>query len=98
MFGIPKYGYGTALISSNDELNVDNAFLPIPSNTFAPMLFGLQKIKYIDHKDEVSGIVKKIPILRVNVTIDHRYMDGSKAAQLAHFVKFLILLYSGTKL
>jgi pyruvate/2-oxoglutarate dehydrogenase complex dihydrolipoamide acyltransferase (E2) component len=78
--GLPKYSFGAIIISNLENIGVDFAFLPIPSNTNSPLLLciGKQKSKYHKESDKVIEDI----YANFNITVDHRFFDGSYASKL----------------
>ncbi len=90
---LPKYAYGTCIITNVGRLGIDNVYLPIPrifiifnillAYTYAPLIISTSiKKKKLD-VDSADMTLKESTFIKLQFTIDHRYMDGAQAAKIA---------------
>ncbi len=79
-FGLPNYAFGSVIVSSLDSVGLSIGMVPMPSICNAVMLLalGVPKTKYVKN----NGKIEENIYMNLNVTLDHRYFDGSYAAKL----------------
>jgi pyruvate dehydrogenase E2 component (dihydrolipoamide acetyltransferase) len=84
-FGLPKDAFGSAVVTSIGSIGLQTAYVPLVPYTRVPIFVAPGEIK---REPVVEG--DRIVIghtLDVNVTFDHRIIDGGHAADLARTVR-----------
>ncbi len=84
-FGMPRDPFGSALVTSVGMFGVEEAWAPFVPFGRAPILLLITKIR--DKPVVEGGKVVVRPVMKLCATIDHRILDGFKAAQLASELK-----------
>jgi pyruvate/2-oxoglutarate dehydrogenase complex dihydrolipoamide acyltransferase (E2) component len=86
--GFPKDAFGSVMITNVGALGLDCAWAPLVPFTRVPVMVSLGKME--NRAWVVEDRVEIRPILRMAVTFDHRFMDGShSAAMLKHIREIL---------
>lgn len=77
--GVPYDPFGALMISNLGQIGIDNAFIPLVPYAKSPMFLaiGLVQARPVATKDR-QVVVRDI--LKLNATIDHRYIDGKSLA------------------
>ncbi len=81
LLGLTKDPFGSVMITNVGALGADLALAPLVPYTRVPILFALGKIE--DRPWVVNKQVLVRPIMRVGVTFDHRFMDGTHGAAMS---------------
>ena len=86
--GIPYDPFGPLMISNLGQIGVDNAYIPLVPYSKSPMLVavGMVKPRPVATKDRQ---VEVKDILKLNITIDHRYIDGKSLAIMRKMLAFI---------
>lgn len=79
--GIPKDPFGSVMITNVGGMGIDVAWAPLCPYTRVPFLLTVGAVS--QKAWVVNGEVKVRPILPVGVTLDHRFIDGIHASQMA---------------
>jgi pyruvate dehydrogenase E2 component (dihydrolipoamide acetyltransferase) len=87
-FGIPRDPFGAAVVSSLGSLGLENAFIPLVAYSRAPIVLAAGAIT--DEPVVEGGCVVPGKVMRLNVTFDHRIIDGTHAAVLAETLRQVI--------
>ena len=83
--GLPRQAFGSAMVSSVGMFGVQKAYAPL-SPLYRISILAL--VSEVTMKPiVVEGEIVARPILTITATLDHRYLDGSHAARLAHSVR-----------
>lgn len=86
--GFPKDAFGSVMITNVGALGLDCAWAPLVPFTRVPVMVSLGKLE--NRAWVVGDQIQVRPILRMAVTFDHRFMDGShSAAMLKHLQEIL---------
>lgn len=88
--GLPKYSFGSMIITSMENMGIDFAFVPIPSISNSALLMSIGKKKTKYHKNKDTGAIEEEIYSNINITVDHRFFDGSYAAKLNEEFKSMI--------
>lgn len=91
--GLPEDPFGSLMISNLGQVGIDNAFIPLVPYSKVPVFIaiGLVKPRPVVTKDR-EIIVRDV--LRLNYTIDHRYIEGKS---LAVMEKMLFLAFKNPR-
>jgi pyruvate dehydrogenase E2 component (dihydrolipoamide acetyltransferase) len=81
LFGVPKDAFGSVMITNVGSLGLDVAYPPLVHYARLPMLVALGAIQDAPVVDHGAVVVGKT--MKVNVTFDHRFIDGLHAAAMA---------------
>jgi pyruvate/2-oxoglutarate dehydrogenase complex dihydrolipoamide acyltransferase (E2) component len=85
MFGLKAFPFGSCMITSVGMFGLDEGYAPHTPFARVPMLALIGAIR-----DQAVVIDKEIqirPMLTITATIDHRYIDGAQAANIAGTVR-----------
>jgi len=85
LFKVKPYMFGSAMVTSVGMMGLDTAWAPFTPWANTPLLVTIGACK--DAPVAVNGQVVVRPILTVTAVVDHRYLDGADAANLARVVK-----------
>ena len=77
--GLPEDPFGSVMISNLGQIGIDNAFIPLVSYARVPVLIAIGLVKPRPVVTEKREVVVR-DMLRINYTIDHRYIDGKSLA------------------
>src|SRR6266545_990276 len=80
-FGIPKDAFGSVMVTNIGSLGLDMAYVPLVPYSRVPILLATGTVK--DAPVVEGGSVKVGKVMKVNVTFDHRFIDGVHAAHMA---------------
>ncbi|MES2504671.1 MAG: 2-oxo acid dehydrogenase subunit E2 [Myxococcota bacterium] len=83
--GLEAYPFGSAIITSVGMLGIDEAYPPPTPFARVPVYLVVTQIK--DRPVALDGQVVIRPQLDLTVTIDHRFIDGFRAAQLSKIIR-----------
>src|SRR4029078_6214212 len=81
LFGVPKDAFGSVMITNVGSLGLDVAYPPLFHYALLPMLIALGAILTAPVVENGAIVVGKT--MKVNVTFDHRFIDGVHAAAMA---------------
>jgi pyruvate dehydrogenase E2 component (dihydrolipoamide acetyltransferase) len=81
LFGVPKDAFGSVMITNVGSLGLDVAYPPLVHYARLPMLVALGTIHDAPVVEKGAVVVGKT--MKVNVTFDHRFIDGVHAAIMA---------------
>lgn len=87
--GLPEDPFGSVMISNLGQMGIDNAFIPLVPYARVPVLVAIGLVKPRPVANENREVTVK-DMLRINYTIDHRYIDGKS---LAVMEKMLFLAF-----
>ena len=76
--GMPKDGFGSAMITNIGSIGIDQGYVPLVPYSRVPLLVALGAVKDHPFVDDGKLVVGKV--MKVNATFDHRIMDGAHAA------------------
>lgn len=84
-FGVPKDPFGSLMITNIGSLGIDEAYVPLVPYSRVPLLIAMGAVQEVPivHDGEIT--VGKV--MRLNVTFDHRVIDGAHAAIMAKTLK-----------
>jgi pyruvate dehydrogenase E2 component (dihydrolipoamide acetyltransferase) len=85
LFKVKPYMFGSAMVTSVGMMGLDTAWAPFTPWANTPLLVTIGACK--DTPTAVGGRVVVRPILTITAVVDHRYLDGADAANLARVVK-----------
>ncbi len=80
-FGLPRDGFGSAMITNIGSLGLEEAYVPLVPWSRTPILICVGAVQ--DRPVVENGAVVVGKLLRLGATFDHRYIDGAHAAVLA---------------
>jgi pyruvate dehydrogenase E2 component (dihydrolipoamide acetyltransferase) len=80
-FGVPRDAFGSVMITNVGSLGLDIAYPPLVHYARLPMLIALGAVR--DAPVVQNGAVVVGKTMNVNVTFDHRYIDGVHTAAMA---------------
>jgi len=83
--GLPRQAFGSAMVSSVAMFGVQKAYGPLAPLYRIPILALVSEVTM--KAVVVEGEIVARPILTMTATMDHRFLDGSHAARLAHAVR-----------
>lgn len=83
--GLPRQAFGSAMVSSVAMFGVQKAYGPLSPLYRIPILALVSEVAEKAVVEE--GEIVARPILTLTATMDHRFLDGSHAAKLAHSVR-----------
>jgi len=76
--GLTKFPFGGCVVTSVGMLGVKDAYVPFPPVTRVPIIVA---VCATDKKPIVDGDkVIVAPVIGLNITVDHRFCDGGRAA------------------
>ncbi|KAL4493538.1 hypothetical protein ABPG72_007546 [Tetrahymena utriculariae] len=79
-FGIKKDNFGGATVTSIGMLGIEDAYVPHCNFMNCPVFIALGKC--VDKPVVRDGKIVIAPVMNINLTIDHRFIDGGKAKSL----------------
>jgi len=85
--GLNAYAFGGAVITSVGMLGIEDAFAPFTPFFHVPCVILVGSIK--DKVVVIDGKMEIRPMLNINATGDHRYIDGLEAGTLSKVVAHL---------
>lgn len=80
-FGIPKDPFGSLMITNIGTLGIDEAYVPLVPYSRVPLLIAMGAVQEVPIVKDGAITVGKV--MRLNVTFDHRVLDGAHAAIMA---------------
>jgi pyruvate dehydrogenase E2 component (dihydrolipoamide acetyltransferase) len=80
-FGIPKDPFGSLMITNIGTLGIDEAYVPLVPYSRVPLLIAMGAVQEVPVVKDGAIVVGKV--MRLNVTFDHRVLDGAHAAIMA---------------
>lgn len=83
--GLPRDAFGGAIVTSIGSLGLQTAYVPLVPYTRVPIFVApgaITRVPVVEGNEIVIG-----NILDINVTMDHRIVDGAHAAELAAAVR-----------
>lgn len=83
--GLPRQAFGGAMVTSVGMWGIAHAYSPLAPYYRVPVLVLVGSVE--ERAVVVAGEVVARPILSLTATFDHRYTDGSQAAELARAVR-----------
>jgi len=83
--GLKKYAFGGCLVTSVGMMGVKDTYAPFTPFTRVPVLVVVCSVekKAVVENDKI--IIA--PVLGINFTVDHRFMDGARASKLIHSIQ-----------
>jgi len=82
--GLNGYAFGGAVITSVGMLGIQDAFAPFTPFFHVPLVVLIGAVK--DKPVVIDGKLEIRPLVCVNVTADHRYIDGLEGGTLSRVV------------
>jgi pyruvate dehydrogenase E2 component (dihydrolipoamide acetyltransferase) len=79
--GMPKDGFGSAMITNIGTIGLDQAYVPLVPYSRVPILLATGAVKDAPVVENGELVVGKI--MKVNATFDHRVIDGFHASIMA---------------
>eukprot|EP01120_Amphizonella_sp_Union-15-10_P000341 TRINITY_DN10351_c0_g1_i1.p1 TRINITY_DN10351_c0_g1~~TRINITY_DN10351_c0_g1_i1.p1 ORF type:complete len:314 (+),score=62.16 TRINITY_DN10351_c0_g1_i1:32-943(+) len=86
--GITKFPFGSCVVTNVGMFGMEEAYAPFTSFFHVPLLILIGQLA-----DKPVVVEKKIeirPILKINGTVDHRYVDGKQGSVLVNRIKELL--------
>lgn len=83
--GIPQDPFGSLMITNVGSMGIEVAWAPLVPYTRVPMLLTLGAVHEAPRAVEGQVVVR--PVMKIGVTFDHRFIDGSHAAAMAYHFK-----------
>ena len=87
--GLPEDPFGSLMISNLGQVGIDSAFIPLASYSRVPVFIALGLVQPRPVVTEKRELAVR-DVLRLNYTIDHRYIEGKS---LAVMEKMLFLAF-----
>ncbi len=87
-FGLEAYPFGSAVVTSVGMFGVDEAFAPQTPWARVPVWVLVGAIRPMPWVVDDEIAIR--PIMSINATLDHRFIDGKKAGILATMVRDLV--------
>lgn len=84
-FGIPKDPFGSLMITNIGTLGIDEAYVPLVPYSRVPLLIAMGAVQEVPVVKD--GAITAGKVMRLNVTFDHRVLDGAHAAIMARTLK-----------
>mmetsp|Transcript_3790 Transcript_3790/g.4201 ORF Transcript_3790/g.4201 Transcript_3790/m.4201 type:complete len:308 (+) Transcript_3790:46-969(+) len=83
--GIKRFPFGTVVVTNMGSMGIDEAYAPFSPFFHTPcvILVGAISDKVVAHEGEI--VIR--PRMNLNVTLDHRYLDGFQAAKLGKLIR-----------
>lgn len=85
--GVKPYPFGTCIVTSVGMMGLDQVFAPFTPWAHVPVLLAVGQVT--DKAVVRDGQVAVRPILSLNATLDHRFLDGAQGAYMAHRMRQL---------
>ncbi|MBI5534213.1 MAG: 2-oxo acid dehydrogenase subunit E2 [Deltaproteobacteria bacterium] len=79
--GVPKDAFGSVMITNVGTLGLDTAYAPLVPFSRVPILLTVGAVK--DQPVVDDGVVKPGKVMKINVTFDHRFIDGVHGAAMS---------------
>ena len=79
--GMPRDAFGSIMITNIGGMGGDTAWAPLVPYSKVPILLTIGAVKNRPWVNE-SGSLEARPVVRIGVTFDHRFMDGTHAVAL----------------
>jgi pyruvate dehydrogenase E2 component (dihydrolipoamide acetyltransferase) len=86
--GVPRDAFGSIMITNVGSLGLDIAYAPLVPYTRVPIIVALGAVHDGPIVEDGRLVVAKL--MRVNVTFDHRFIDGVHAAKMARLLRGMI--------
>jgi len=84
-FGLPKDAFGSVMVTNIGALGLEAAYVPLVPYSRVPILLAMGAVK---EAPVVAGEkVIAARVMDVNVTFDHRFIEGSHTAQMANVLR-----------
>lgn len=83
--GVPRDAFGSAMVTNVGSLGLDIAYPPLLPYTRVPIVIAVGAVR--DAPVVENGAVIAGKVMHVNVTFDHRFIDGVHAAQMARLLR-----------
>lgn len=83
--GVRRHAFGSAMVSSVGMFGIHRAYAPLAAYYRVPFLVLVGEVQQRPAVRE--GEVLARPVLELNATLDHRYLDGFHAGRLARSVQ-----------
>ncbi len=84
-FGLPKDAFGSIMVTNIGSLGLEAAYVPLVPYSRVPILLAMGAVKQAPVV--VGGKVVPARVMDVNVTFDHRFIEGAHAAQMANILR-----------
>ena len=84
-FGLEKFPFGSAIVTSVAMFGLDNAWAPMVPYARVPVVALVGAVK--DAPGVVDGAVVPVKELTLTATFDHRFLDGAQGAIVAHAIR-----------
>ncbi len=84
--GIPRDCFGSVMITNIGSLGFTQAFVPIPPYTRVPLILALGRPELRPCSLPDGSVVSREQV-SLNITFDHRIMDGARGAKMAFLLK-----------
>lgn len=84
-WGLPRDGFGSAMVTSVGMFGVQRAYAPLSPYYRVPFIALVTEIS--ERPVALDGEVVVRPMLGITATMDHRYLDGAHAARLANTLR-----------
>jgi hypothetical protein len=86
--GIDAHPFGGAVVSNVGVFGVKDGTAPVIAGGFSPCTITINQI--VDRPIVKDGKIVIAPTVNVNVSIDHRYLDGSRAKTLSKILNLYL--------
>jgi len=85
--GLKRFAFGSAVVTSVGMLGIEDAFATFTPFFHVPLLVLIGAIK--NKPTVVDNQIVIRPMININVTADHRYIDGAEGGRLIKLVERL---------
>jgi len=83
--GVPRDAFGSVMITNVGSLGLDIAYAPLVPYSRVPIVLAMGAVH--DAPVVEAGQIVVAKVMRVNVTFDHRFIDGAHAAKMARLLR-----------
>jgi pyruvate dehydrogenase E2 component (dihydrolipoamide acetyltransferase) len=83
--GMPRDPFGSMMITNIGSLGLDTAYVPLVPYSRVPIILAIGAVKEVPVAE--NGRVFSAKVMKVNVTFDHRFLDGFHAAVMSRVLR-----------
>ena len=87
--GMPQDPFGSVMISNLGQMGIDKAFIPLVYYSRVPVVIGIGLVKPRPFVLPDSTVTAK-DMIRLNCTIDHRYIDGKSLSIMRKMLVYIL--------
>lgn len=85
ILGVPKDGFGSAMVTSVGMMGVEKGFAPLVPYSRCPIVLAVGAIKETPVVENGEIVIKKL--IPLCATLDHRLIDGYGASRMIYYLK-----------